>query len=51
MGEDVTRESEIFECAFISGGYDFAIPVFDDKSAEKAVKYLNSHKELWGNLL
>ena len=45
------RESEIFECAFISGGYDFAIPVFDDKSAEKAVKYLNSHKELWGNLL
>ena len=45
------RESEIFECAFISGGYDFAIPVFDDKSAERAVKYLNSHKELWENLL
>ena len=45
------RVSEVFECAFISGGYDFAIPVFDDKSAEKAVKYLNSHKELWENLL
>lgn len=45
------RVSEVFECAFISGGYDFAIPVFDDKSVEKAVKYLNSHKELWENLL
>lgn len=45
------RVSEIFECAFISGGYDFAIPVFDDKSVERAVKYLNSHKELWENLL
>ena len=45
------RVSEVFECAFISGGYDFAIPVFDDKSAERAVKYLNSHKELWENLL
>ena len=45
------RASEMFEHAFISGGYDFAIPVFDDKSAEKAVKYLNSHKELWENLL
>ena len=51
MGEDVTRESEIFECAFVSGGYDFATPVFDDKSVEKAVKYLNFHKELWENLL
>lgn len=45
------RVSEVFECAFISGGYDFAIPVFDDKSAERAVKYLNSHKDLWENLI
>lgn len=45
------RVSEMFEHAFISGGYDFATPVFDDDSAEKAVKYLNSHKELWENLL
>lgn len=45
------RVSEVFKCALISGGYDFAIPVFDDKSAEEAVKYLNSHKELWENLL
>lgn len=45
------RVSEMFEHAFVSGSYDFATPVFDDKSAEKAVKYLNSHKELWENLL
>lgn len=45
------RVSEMFDYAFVSGGYDFATPVFDDKSAEKAVKYLNSHKELWENLL
>lgn len=45
------RESEMFDYAFVSGGYDFATPVFDDKSVEKAVKYLNSHKELWENLL
>ena len=45
------RVSEVFECAFISGGYDFAIPVFDDKSVGRAVEYLNSHKELWENLL
>lgn len=45
------RVSEVFEHAFISGGYDFAIPVFDDKSAERAVKYLNSHKDLWENLI
>ena len=45
------RESEMFDYVFVSDGYDFAIPVFDDKSAEKAVKYLNSHKELWENLL
>ena len=45
------RVSEVFECAFISGGYDFAIPVFDEDSAKKAVKYLNSNKELWENLI
>ena len=31
--------------------YNLLTPVFDGKSAEKAVKYLNSHKELWENLL
>ena len=31
--------------------YNLLTPVFDRKSAEKAVKYLNSHKELWENLL
>lgn len=31
--------------------YNLLTPVFDDKSAERAVKYLNSHKELWENLL
>ena len=45
------RQSEMFDYAFVSGSYDFATPVFDDKSAERAVKYLNSHKELWENLL
>lgn len=45
------RESGMFDYAFVSGGYDFATPVFDDKSVERAVKYLNSHKELWENLL
>ena len=45
------RQSEMFDYAFVSGTYDFATPVFDDKSVERAVEYLNSHKELWGNLL
>ena len=45
------RESEMFDYAFVSGDYDFTTPVFDDKSVEKAVKYLNSHKELWENLI
>ena len=31
--------------------YNLLTPVFDRESAEKAVKYLNSHKELWENLL
>ena len=31
--------------------YDLLTPVFDRESAEKAVKYLNSHKDLWKNLL
>ena len=41
----------MFDYAFVSGCYDFATPVFNRDSAEKAVKYLNSHKELWENLL
>ena len=41
----------MFDYAFVSSDYDFATPVFDDKSVEKAVKYLNSHKELWENLI
>ena len=45
------RESEMFDYVFVSDGYDFTTPVFDDESAEKAVEYLNSHKELWKNLL
>lgn len=45
------RQSEMFDYAFVSGSYDFATPVFDDKSAERAVEYLNLHKELWENLL
>lgn len=45
------RESEMFDYVFVSDGYDFTTPVFDDDSAEKAVKYLNSHKELWENLV
>lgn len=45
------RQSEMFDYAFVSGSYDFATPVFDSKSVERAVEYLNSHKELWGNLL
>ena len=45
------RESEMFDYVFVSDGYDFTTPVFDDESAEKAVEYLNSHKELWENLL
>lgn len=31
--------------------YSLLTPVFDKESADKAVKYLNSHKELWENLL
>ena len=31
--------------------YNLLTPVFDKDSAMKAVKYLNSHKELWENLL
>ena len=31
--------------------YNLLTPVFDRDSAEKAVEYLNSHKELWENLL
>lgn len=31
--------------------YNLLTPVFDRDSAEKAVKYLNLHKELWENLL
>lgn len=31
--------------------YNNLTPVFDEDSADKAVKYLNSHKELWENLL
>ena len=31
--------------------YNLLTPVFDRESAEKAVKYLNLHKELWENLL
>lgn len=45
------RQSEMFDYVFVSDGYDFTTPVFDDESAEKAVEYLNSHKELWENLL
>lgn len=45
------RESEMFDYVFVSDGYDFTTPAFDDESAEKAVEYLNSHKELWENLL
>ena len=47
----LNRESEMFDYVFVSDGYDFTTPVFDDESAEKAVEYLNSHKELWENLL
>ena len=45
------RQSEMFDYAFVSGSYDFATPVFDSKSVERAVEYLNSHKELWENLI
>ena len=45
------RQSEMFDYAFVSGSYDFATPVFNRDSAEEAVEYLNSHKELWENLL
>ena len=45
------RQSEMFDYVFVSGRYDFATPVFDDKSVKRAVEYLNSHKELWENLL
>ena len=31
--------------------YNLLTPAFDRESAEKAVKYLNSHKDLWENLL
>ena len=31
--------------------YNLLTPVFDEESAEKAVRYLNSNKELWENLL
>ena len=34
-----------------SRDYNLLTPVFDRESAERAVKYLNSHKELWENLL
>ena len=34
-----------------SRDYNLLTPVFDRESAEKAVKYLNSNKELWENLL
>ena len=31
--------------------YNLLTPGFDRESVEKAVKYLNTHKELWENLL
>ena len=34
-----------------SRDYNLLTPVFDRESAEKAVKYLNSNKDLWENLL
>ena len=34
-----------------SRDYNLLTPAFDRESAEKAVKYLNSHKDLWENLL
>lgn len=34
-----------------SRDYNLLTPVFNRGSAERAVKYLNSHKELWENLL
>ena len=45
------RENGMFGYTFTSGNYDFTTPVFNRDSVEKAVKYLNSHKELWENLI
>ena len=45
------RENGLFGYTFASSNYDFATPVFNRDSVEKAVKYLNSHKELWENLI
>ena len=45
------RENGMFGYTFASGNYDFTTPVFNRDSVEKAVKYLNSHKELWENLI
>lgn len=44
------RSSERAFC-ITTTSYNNLTPVFDEESAEKAVKYLNSHKELWENLL
>lgn len=43
----VTKE---FECDSIHDAHDFITPVFDRESCLKAVKYLNSHRELWEDL-
>ena len=45
------RENGMFGYTFASSNYDFATPVFNRDAVEKAVKYLNSHKELWENLI
>lgn len=44
----VTKE---FECDSIHDAHDLITPVFNEESCKKAVEYLNSHKELWENLL
>lgn len=40
-----------FTCDLIHNTYDFITPVFNEESCKKAVKYLNSHRELWEDLV
>ena len=45
------RLREAFTCDLIHDAHDFITPVFNEESCKKAVKYLNSHRELWKDLV
>ena len=44
------REEKKWDCDYCNT-WDFISPFFDKESAKKATEYLNSHKELWEDLI